>query len=221
MPGEPKKEQPKKAAEEPVQPTKEPAVVQETPKVMKEEADDEPVITSEPVEEPEKAKAPASEEDAAAKQLVELEDKVTQLKERGNMHFKKRNYKDAIKAFSEAYNAFVEARSPRQAESLTTKVSQVLTNRSLAFHSLNQQASALSDATIVLTQFDPKNPKALFRRAHAYKAQEKWEDAVRDLQVLMKEAPTDAIKKDLDTCMSKFVAARKAQAEKEAAKPKI
>ena len=72
--------------------------------------------------------------DPEAKKLVDLEDKVTVMKERGNLHFKKRNYKDAIKAFSEAYNTFTEAKSPKSIESLSTKVTQVLTNRSLAFH---------------------------------------------------------------------------------------
>jgi hypothetical protein len=68
----------------------------------------------------------------------------------------------------------------------------------------------------VLDTFDAKNQKALFRRAHAFKTQEKWEEAVRDLQLLMKEAPADPIKKDLDFCMGKFVEAR----TKKAAEPK-
>jgi tetratricopeptide (TPR) repeat protein len=146
---------------------------EEIPKIMK-EAEEEPVVEITP--------EVVTKIDPEAQKLIDLEDKVTIMKERGNLHFKKRNYKEAIKAFSEAYNTFTEAKSPKSNESLCTKVTQVLTNRSLAFHQLNQQASALSDATIVLTQFDPQNQKALFRRAHAYKAQEKWEDAVRDLQ---------------------------------------
>ena len=40
--------------------------------------------------------------------MVDLEEKITVLKERGNLHFKKRSYNDAIKAFSEAYNMFTE-----------------------------------------------------------------------------------------------------------------
>lgn len=56
------------------------------------------------------------------------------LKERGNLHYKKRGYKDAIKAFSEAYNNYSGAGSPRESKDLLTKITQVLTNRSLAFH---------------------------------------------------------------------------------------
>jgi hypothetical protein len=80
---------------------------------MKEQSDD-PVITTTPEETP--------KDDSAAKKLVDLEDKITVCKERGNAHFKKRSYKDAIKAFSEAYNMFTEQGSPKSAETLCTKV---------------------------------------------------------------------------------------------------
>jgi len=167
MPNETKKEEPvKQKTPEPVkektpEPVK-PATTdkkEDIPKIMKETED-----TFAEVKTEETPKV-----DTEAKKLIDLEEKITIAKERGNLHFKKRAFKDAIKAFSEAYNTYIEAKSPRQSESLCTKVMQVLTNRSLAFHSLNQQASALADATIVLTQFDPLNAKALFRRAHAYK----------------------------------------------------
>ena len=57
---------------------------------------------------------------------------------------------------------------------------------------------------------DSSNQKALFRRAHSNKAQEKYEEAVRDLQAYMKAAPADAqVKKDLEFCMAKFMEQRK------------
>jgi hypothetical protein len=65
-------------------------------------------------------------------------------------------------------------------EDIKTKVTQLFTNRSIAFHSLDQQASAFSDANTVLTKFDPKNLKALYRRAFALKSQGKYDEAVRD-----------------------------------------
>lgn len=138
-----------------------------------------PVVIPETPDEPEEVK----EEPVAGppRDLTQLNEKVTVLKERGNLHFKKKSYKEAIKAFSEAYNLFTDANSPSQDADLTTKVTQVLTNRSLCFHHLGQQSSAATDASLVLDKFDSKNPKALFRRAHAYKSQEKWELAVRDL----------------------------------------
>jgi hypothetical protein len=79
-------------------PVKKPDVV-ETPK------------TPEPVKE--------SKEDKAMK---ELEDKLTVLKERGNTHFKKAAYKDAIKQFSEAINMHEAAGSPLSNPDLKLKV---------------------------------------------------------------------------------------------------
>lgn len=71
---------------------------------------------------------------------------------------------------------------------------------------LNQQSSAFSDANYVLVNLDSGNQKALFRRANACKALQKYEDAVRDFQAYMKLNPSDtSVKKDLDLCMKKFM----------------
>lgn len=65
-------------------------------------------------------KAPEpSKEDKAMK---ELDDKLTVLKERGNTHFKKQAYKEAIKQFSEAINMFEAAGSPIQNAEIKTKI---------------------------------------------------------------------------------------------------
>lgn len=141
--------------------------------------------------------------------LKDLDDKITVLKERGNMHYKKRSFKEAVKCFSEGINLFEAAGSPLTSEDIKTKITQLYTNRSLAFHNLDQQASALSDASFVINKLDPKNQKALFRRAHALKSQGKFEDAVRDLQLLYKEQPESHIKKELDECLKLFTEQRK------------
>jgi hypothetical protein len=54
--------------------------------------------------------------------MKELEDKLTVLKERGNTHFKKAAYKDAIKQFSEAINMHEAAGSPLSNAELKLKV---------------------------------------------------------------------------------------------------
>ena len=141
--------------------------------------------------------------------LSQLADKLAVFKERGNLHLKKKAYKEAVKSFSEGINQYEAAGKPSTDEDLKTKAAQLYTNRSLAFHNLNQQSSAFNDANFVLEHLDTVNQKALFRRAHSFKTQGKWEEATRDLQLLMKEGPTDAIKADLDHCLAKFMEQRK------------
>lgn len=72
------------------------------------------------------------------KAMKELEDKIAVLKERGNGHFKKQAYKEAIKQFSEAINIHEAAGSPLETVDIKTKITQVYTNRCLCFHHLNQ-----------------------------------------------------------------------------------
>lgn len=137
------------------------------------------------VVETKKEEAPAAEEEPVYESpkvdLSSLEKQLKTFKDKGNLHFKKKAYKEAIKQFSEAIKTFEAEGAPLSTDSIKLVVSQIYTNRSLAFHFLNQQASAFSDANYVLTKIDAKNQKALFRRAHALKVQEKYEEAVRDL----------------------------------------
>jgi len=58
-------------------------------------------------------------------------------KERGNTHFKKQAYKEAIKHFSEAINLY-ESQNTLSDDNVKLVVTQLLTNRSLAFHHLGQ-----------------------------------------------------------------------------------
>lgn len=168
----------------------------------------EPVVKAEPTPAPKVQEKPAPPKED--KTLKELDDKLTVLKERGNMHYKKQAFKEAVKCFSEGINMFESAGSPLHSEDIKTKVTQLYTNRSLAFHNLDLQSSALSDASFVINKLDPVNQKALFRRAHALKTQGKFEDAVRDLQLLYKEQPEAHIKKELENCLKQFTDQRKA-----------
>jgi len=79
------------------------------------------------------------------------------------------------------------------------KITQIYTNRCLSFHHLNQQSSVISDATFVIENLDSFNAKALFRRSNAYKQQERFADAVADLEVLVgKTADGKSHAKDLE-----------------------
>jgi len=52
----------------------------------------------------------------------ELSDKISVIKERGNLHFKKKAYKEAIKQFSEGIALFQSAGKPMDNEDIKTKV---------------------------------------------------------------------------------------------------
>ena len=149
--------------------------------------------------------------------MKELEDKISVLKERGNTQYKKEAYKDAIKLYSEAINMHEAAGSPISGD-LKLKVTQLYTNRCLCFHALNQQSSVLADANYVINKLDSQNAKALFRRAHCYKLLGKWEEAMKDLQELYKENPSDSIKADISACLKKVIEQRQKAAEKPASK---
>lgn len=60
------------------------------------------------------------------------------------------------------------------------KVAQLYTNRALAYANNNEQESAFKDADYVLTHIDPKNAKALFRRAQYYRLKNQLVKAEKD-----------------------------------------
>lgn len=100
------------------------------------------------------------------------------------------------------------------------KVTHLYTNRSLAYHQLQDSAKALADADHVLANLDSANVKALNRRAVAHKALGNVEEAIRDFQALLKTNPANAaeIKKDLDELLPKLIQIQKEKKEAELAK---
>jgi len=69
------------------------------------------------------------------------------------------------------------------------KITQLYTNRALAWHSLGNQEDVLSDTNYVLENLDASNSKALFRRAIAYKSKGQLAKASVDLEKLIKIEP--------------------------------
>lgn len=72
----------------------------------------------------------------------------------------------------------------------------------------------------MLNKLDSQNAKALYRRAHCYKTMNRWEEAISDLQIVIKENPSDDIKKDISECLKKIVEQRKQKAAPKAEAPK-
>lgn len=97
----------------------------------------EPPKVETPKVEPPKVEEVKPQEKKKANNFSELTDKLTKLKEQGNVHFKKQAFKEAIKQFSEAINAHEAAGQPVSDDNLKLVVTQLYTNRCLSFHNLN------------------------------------------------------------------------------------
>ena len=61
-------------------------------------------------------------EEPPRQDLAQVEDKLKALKEKGNNHFRKKAYKEAIKAFSEAVNLFEDTGKPLSQEAIKTLI---------------------------------------------------------------------------------------------------
>jgi len=72
------------------------------------------------------------------KAIKELDEKITAIKERGNLFFKNSNYIDAIEQFTEGIKIHEEAGSPLRFPDLKLKITQLFTNRCLCYHLLNR-----------------------------------------------------------------------------------
>lgn len=83
-------------------------------------------------------KTPSPVKEASKMDYSEMIKKMLVHKDQGNVQFKRKAYKMAIKHFSNAINIFETEGKPTNNEELNTTVSALYTNRSLAFHFLNQ-----------------------------------------------------------------------------------
>jgi hypothetical protein len=65
---------------------------------------------------------PKAELSSEEKILKDLDNKLTVLKERGNLHYGKKAFKEAVKCFSEGILMFSAVGSPMDSEEIKTKV---------------------------------------------------------------------------------------------------
>ena len=76
----------------------------------------------------------------------------------------------ALSHFTEGVNLYKKYTDQIHADTdALTKITQIYTNRALAYHNIGSQEDAFEDSNYVLESLDPKNTKALFRRSHCYK----------------------------------------------------
>lgn len=105
--------------------------------------------------------------------------KAIERKEKGNEHFKKERYVEAI----ECYNLALE-RCPKGHASKAV----LLKNRAACYLKLKQYSNALSDCTQSL-QVTTSDPKALYRRAQAYEGKGNLAEAFEDIKHLLAVDP--------------------------------
>lgn len=105
------------------------------------------------------------------------------LKMQGNDEFKKGNIESAIKIYTSALAAAEEDEKGK-----VTKAD-IYTNRAACYHQLYDPKKTAEDCTSAL-KLNPKQAKALIRRAQAYESLEKYEDALKDYEAALVIAPT-------------------------------
>ncbi|KFP38851.1 Mitochondrial import receptor subunit TOM34, partial [Chlamydotis macqueenii] len=96
------------------------------------------------------------------------------LKEEGNELVKKGNHKKAVEKYSESLKLNQECAT--------------YTNRALCYLALKQYKEAVQDCTEAL-KLDPKNVKALYRRAQALKELKDYKSSIADIKSLLKTEP--------------------------------
>lgn len=121
---------------------------------------------------------------------ADMEKRLTEIKDEGNVDFKAKSFLMAGSKFSEGITLYQKhEKLCKGNKDLMAKVTQLYTNRALAWHSLGNQDDALKDATYVIENIDSENPKALFRRAIAYKTKGQTTKAAKDLETLVRVEP--------------------------------
>ncbi|NXI36438.1 TOM34 protein, partial [Galbula dea] len=96
------------------------------------------------------------------------------LKEEGNELVKRGNHKKAVEKYSESLKLSQECAT--------------YTNRALCYLTLKQYKEAVQDCTEAL-KLDPKNVKALYRRAQALKELKDYKSSTADIKNLLKTEP--------------------------------
>ncbi|KAM6298539.1 mitochondrial import receptor subunit TOM34 [Aegotheles albertisi] len=116
------------------------------------------------------ATAPRGEPDQTAAGM----ERARALKEEGNELVKKGNHKKAAEKYSESLKLNQECAT--------------YTNRALCYLALKQYKEAVQDCTEAL-RLDPKNIKALYRRAQALKELKDYKSSIADIKSLLKTEP--------------------------------
>jgi tetratricopeptide (TPR) repeat protein len=105
-----------------------------------------------------------------------------ELKARGNAHFKRGEYAQAADSYGKAL-AVADLSLPLAPT--------LLTNRAMCYFKLKRYEACVADCTEAL-KLEPGRGKALYRRALAYQAAGKIEDALEDARLFQQAEPSNA-----------------------------
>ncbi|XP_055669693.1 mitochondrial import receptor subunit TOM34 [Falco peregrinus] len=117
---------------------------------------------------------PAAAPQGEADRIAAGTERARTLKEEGNELVKKGNHKKAVEKYSESLKLSQECAT--------------YTNRALCYLTLQQYKEAVQDCTEAL-RLDPKNIKALYRRAQALKELKDYKSSIADIKSLLKTEP--------------------------------
>ncbi|NXC16604.1 TOM34 protein, partial [Corythaeola cristata] len=120
------------------------------------------------------ANTPATAPRGGPDQTAADTERARTLKEEGNELVKKGNHKKAVEKYSESLKLNQECAT--------------YTNRALCYLTLKQYKEAEQDCTEAL-RLDPKNVKALYRRAQALKELKDYKSSIADIKSLLKTEP--------------------------------
>jgi len=138
-----------------------------------------------------------------------VKDKIKELKESGNKSFGEKNYLMAEQIYTEALSLF----DLHKIEEKELEI-QIRSNLVACHLKLEAYGRAIEECNQIL-KVDENHVKTLLRRARGYEAQEKYEDAIKDLQKVLGLQPDLKEAKDSLNRLSEL---RKKQQEQEMGK---
>lgn len=117
-----------------------------------------------------------------------LSNQVAKLKDEGNKYFKAQNYPEAIKLYSSAIDMAFQRPFWESHELTEREVSVCLSNRSIAYISLEQWVNAYIDAEWGI-RIKPDYSKAYFRKGKALMGMKRYEEAVHAFEIGLEFEP--------------------------------
>lgn len=143
-----------------------------------------------------------TKKDAAKNEIASFAKKSEKLKEEGNMHFGKRQMKEALVAYQKALEMTLAGTEERAS---------LYSNRAACYLMENNYQAAIRESNLAL-EASPNFKAALMRRSRAYEQIGLYDRAASDLESALKVDPTDDVRKKLAAVKTAAANAKKSRA---------